>query len=252
MQLSLSRLALGALGAISVLGPASAQTASQFHGHTSLPQTTAHPVHVSTMQPHTVGARVDVQLDRTSVVRLPASASAVVVGNPAIADIAVHSTDTLLVLGRSYGSTNILAMDAVGRIISDTTVHVGASRGQNSLRVYEGGDSRRTYACEPDCLPAPQLGDDADYIGAYRPAAPQINDQFVSQGSLGAPVPGSQPAPNYTPPPQRFTPQPSSFSQPVPSFVPSVPVSPSETRSMPAEVPRGSGGLPAGMTFGDG
>ena len=252
MHHHLSHLALGALAAATMSAAATAQTGSAFHGHTTLPQATAHPVHVTTMQPHTVGPRVDVQLDRTSVVRLPASASAVVVGNPAIADIAVHTTDTLLVLGRSYGSTNILAMDAVGRIISDTTVHVGAGRDRGSLRVYQGANSRRTYACEPDCLPAPQLGDDADYIGAYRPAAPQINDQFVSQGSLGAPVPGSQPAPNYTPPPQRFTPQPSSFSQPVPSFVPSVPVSPSETRSMPAEVPRGSGGLPAGMTFGDG
>ena len=220
MQLSLSRLALGALGAISVLGPASAQTASQFHGHTSLPQTTAHPVHVSTMQPHTVGARVDVQLDRTSVVRLPASASAVVVGNPAIADIAVHSTDTLLVLGRSYGSTNILAMDAVGRIISDTTVHVGASRGQNSLRVYGGGDSRRTYACEPDCLPAPELGDDAGFLGQFRPAAPQLSDQMVSQGASGAPlpsmmgVPSGFPAPAPAGAPPGFVPSSASMSAP--------------------------------------
>ena len=223
MQKTLSRLALGTLAATAFVGTAAAQTTSQFHGHTALPASTAYPVHVATMQPHTVGPRVDVQLDRTSVVRLPASASAVVVGNPAIADIAVHSTDTLLVLGRSYGSTNILAMDSVGRIISDTTVHVGASRDRSSVRIYQGADSRRTYSCEPDCLPAPQLGDDAEHVGTYRPAAPQINDQFVAQGGLGAPMSGvitrgAQPMP--------------SVSAPTPSFAPSGPV-PSDITGLP-------------------
>ena len=213
MHKTLSRLALGTLAATALVGTGTAQTTSQFHGHSALPAATAQPVHISTMQPHTVGARVDVDLDRTSVVRLPASASAVVVGNPSIADIAVHSTDTLLVLGRSYGSTNILAMDAVGRIISDTTVHVGASRGRSSVRVFEGADSRKTYACEPHCLPAPQLGDNPEHIAIYRPAAPQINDQFVAQGGLGAPAGlAAQPVPSFAP---------SS-----PTFVPSVPVPP--------------------------
>ena len=209
MKKILSRLALGTLAATALAGTGMAQTSSQFHGHTALPAATAQPVHIATLRPHTVGPRVDVDLDRTSVVRLPASASAVVVGNPSIADIAVHSTDTLLVLGRSYGSTNILAMDAVGRIISDTTVHVGAGRDRGSLRVYQGADSRRTYACEPDCLPAPQLGDDAEHIGTFRPPAPQINDQFVSQGGLGAPT---QSLPSFTPSSSGFAPS----SVPVP------------------------------------
>ena len=217
MQKTLSRLALGTLAATAFVGTATAQTTSQFHGHTALPAAAAYPVHVSTMQPHTVGARVEVDLDRTSVVRLPASASAVVVGNPSIADIAVHSTDTLLVLGRSYGSTNILAMDALGRIITDTTVHVGASRGRSNVRVFQGANSRKTYACEPDCLPAPQLGDDAEHFGNFRPAAPQINDQFVSQGGLGAPMTAPMGAPAQSMP---------SFAPPSSTFVPSVPVSP--------------------------
>ena len=219
MHKTLSHLALGTVAATALVGTATAQTTSQFYGHSALPAATAQPVYISTMQPHTVGARVDVELDRTSVVRLPASASAVVVGNPSIADIAVHSTDTLLVLGRSYGSTNILAMDTVGRIISDTTVHVGASRGRTSVRVYEGADSRRTYACEPDCLPAPQLGDNPEHIAAYRPTAPQINDQFVAQGGLGAPASlPAQPMPSFAPSSSTFAP-----SVPVPSQVSDMP-----------------------------
>ena len=211
MHHSLSRLALGTLVATALAGTAAAQTSSQFYGHTALPSATAQPVHVATMRPHTAGARVDVDLDRTSVVRLPASASAVVVGNPTIADIAVHSTDTLLVLGRSYGTTNILAMDAVGRIIADTTVHVGASRDADSVRIYDGAEGRRTFACQPDCQPAPQFGDDAEFIGIYRPPAPQINDQFVAQGGLGAPMGGpvtssAQPMPSFAPAPSNFVP----------------------------------------------
>ena len=231
MQKTLSRLALGTLAATALVGTGTAQTTNQFHGHTALPASTAYPVHVSTMQPHTVGARVEVDLDRTSVIRLPASASAVVVGNPSIADIAVHSTDTLLVLGRSYGSTNILAMDALGRIITDTTVHVGASRGRSNVRVFQGANSRKTYACEPDCLPAPQLGDDAEHFGNFRPAAPQINDQFVSQGGLGAPM--SAPAQSIP-----------SFAPPSSNFVPSVPTSPQAADLPPGFTP------PSGSTFG--
>ena len=221
------RLAFGTLAATALAGVAAAQTTSQFHGHVALPSATADPIAVMTSRPSAVGARVDIQLDRTSVVRLPASAAAVVVGNPSIADIAVHSTDTLLVLGRSYGSTNILAMDSVGRIISNTDVHVGSDRGQSSLRIYQGADSRRTFACDPDCLPAPQLGDDADHIGAYRPAAPQINDQFVSQGGLGAPMTGAQTAPALPSSAAGFTPS-STASQARPSSASPFGLSPSD------------------------
>ena len=219
LQAPLLALALAAAG-LSAADNASAQTGSYFHGHSALPAATARPVGVATASPATVGARVDVTLDRTGVVRLPASAAAVVVGNPDIADIAVHSTDTLLVLGRSYGRTNILAMDAAGRIIADTAVHVGAGSHHSRLRVYEGSKSRRTFACEPDCLPAPELGDDAGFLGQFRPAAPQLSDQMVSQGASGAPlpsmmgVPSGFPAPAPAGAPPGFVPSSASMSAP--------------------------------------
>ena len=52
-----------------------------------------------------------VDLNKTEIVRLPENAGAVVIGNPSIADVTVHSANTLFVVGRGYGETNLIVLN---------------------------------------------------------------------------------------------------------------------------------------------
>ena len=47
------------------------------------------------------GGLYSVDLNKTEIVRLPENAGAVVIGNPEIADVTVHSANTLFVVGLS-------------------------------------------------------------------------------------------------------------------------------------------------------
>ena len=46
---------------------------------------------------------LSVELNKTQVLHLPETASAVVIGNPTIADISIYSPNILFIVGRGYG-----------------------------------------------------------------------------------------------------------------------------------------------------
>jgi len=104
-----------------------------------------------------------VELNKTEVVRLPGNASAVVIGNPKIADVSVHAVDTLFVVGRGFGETNLIVLDSQGRTMMNADIQVVSTTPQNGVRLHNA-KSRETYACAPYCQPAPVLGDDAAFI----------------------------------------------------------------------------------------
>ena len=100
------------------------------------------------------------EVEHADVVRLPASAYTVIVGNPAIADAVIHDRRTLIVTGRLYGRTNIIALDRRGRVIYADDFVVGPST--DGQLVYQRGTSRVTMTCTPHCGPSPTVGDDPD------------------------------------------------------------------------------------------
>ncbi len=108
-----------------------------------------------------------VQMNRTQILRLPTAAATVVVGNPDIADISVHSADTLFIIGRGYGQTNIIALDALGQTILDANIIVNAPISASSLRIVNIGSGQKSYNCAPYCLPAPILGDTQNFIAKF-------------------------------------------------------------------------------------
>ena len=58
-----------------------------------------------------------VKYDQSQLVRLPKAAAEVIVGNPSIADVAVQSGNLLVVTGKTFGITNIIALDAERNVI---------------------------------------------------------------------------------------------------------------------------------------
>src|SRR4030081_3444321 len=62
---------------------------------------------------------VQVLVDQATLVRLDRPAAEIVVGNPSIADVSVQSGKVLVVTGKSFGETNLIVMDADGKVVAN-------------------------------------------------------------------------------------------------------------------------------------
>ena len=102
-----------------------------------------------------------IDFDQTSVVRLDRAVKTVLVGNPAIADAQLVDPKTVYVLGRMFGQTNIVALDAAGVEVLNTRITVGVSNNQ-VVTLYRGAQGQRTLACSPRCERTLTQGD-ADF-----------------------------------------------------------------------------------------
>ena len=105
---------------------------------------------------------VMVLVDHAKVVRLPERAQTVVVGNPAIADVTVQRNGVMIVTGKSFGVTNLIALDATGTLLAESLVRVGAA--SDSMLTVQRGMDRESYSCTPQCQPSVQLGDSTKYF----------------------------------------------------------------------------------------
>jgi hypothetical protein len=68
----------------------------------------------------------------------------------------VQSGGWMIVTGKGYGLTNIIALDRSGAILMEKTIEVQGP--QNVVVVYRGVE-RNTYSCTPDCSRQLTLGD---------------------------------------------------------------------------------------------
>ena len=106
---------------------------------------------------------VAVVLDQATVMKLPQGVATLVVGNPLIADVSIQAGGLLVVTGKGYGATNLLALDRSGTVLTEKTIQVQGPR-DNSVVMYRGVE-RETYSCTPKCDPRITLGDSTTYFG---------------------------------------------------------------------------------------
>lgn len=109
-------------------------------------------------------ANFTVAVDQAQIMRLPEKVATIVIGNPLIADASLQSGGILVVTGKGYGSTNLLAMDRAGKIVMDTNIQVVGPAGGDLIVVYKGV-ARESYSCSPECAPRATLGDDNKFFG---------------------------------------------------------------------------------------
>ncbi len=103
-----------------------------------------------------------VRYDQSQLLRLPRPASEIIVGNPSIADVSMQGGNLLVVTGKTFGITNVIALDADRNVIQDQRVIVE----RDELRVvnlHKGG-TRFTYSCSPNCETNLTIGDDKAYF----------------------------------------------------------------------------------------
>lgn len=114
---------------------------------------------------------ISVMIDRAKVMHIARPADTVILGNPAIADAVIQDSQTLIITGRSFGSTNLIVLDANGQPIADELLTVQAP-GDSIVTVYKRAD-RETLSCNPECGPMLAIGDDDK---AFNSVKGQIQD----------------------------------------------------------------------------
>jgi Flp pilus assembly secretin CpaC len=99
--------------------------------------------------PAAMADSVRVFVDQTVAIKLPGSATSVVLGNPQIADVAVHDSHTLLVTGKTFGSTNLLVLGGSGETVYSNLLAVGDNR-TDQLRIITPA-ATSTFSCVDRC-----------------------------------------------------------------------------------------------------
>lgn len=101
---------------------------------------------------------IAVILDQAKIAKLPQGTTTLVVGNPMIADVTMlKNNNTMIITGKGFGETNLIAIDAAGALIEERQIQVLPAK---TVLVLQNGSSRISYSCNPACMPTVQLGDD--------------------------------------------------------------------------------------------
>jgi Flp pilus assembly secretin CpaC len=118
---------------------------------------------------------IDVIVDQARVVKLPEKVATLVVGNPLIADVSLQPGGTMVVTGKGYGATNVMAIDRGGAVLLDRMIQVEAPT-EKLVTVFRGVN-RETYSCTPVCQQRITLGDGSDYFKSTLDQAGSRNNQ---------------------------------------------------------------------------
>ncbi len=120
-----------------------------------------------------------ITLDQAQVAKLPTNTATVIIGNPAIADVTTLKNGAgMVVTGKGYGQTNLIALDAQGNLLDEKQIHVDPT---NKVLVVQRGAARESYSCDPVCMPSAVLGDDPTVFSAVSGQV-SAHDSFVGRG----------------------------------------------------------------------
>lgn len=103
-----------------------------------------------------------VKYDQSQLLRLPRPAAEIIIGNPTVADVSIQAGNLLVITGKSFGLTNIIALDAERNVIQDQRVLVQRDE-LKVVNLHKGG-KRETYNCSPQCNPTITIGDEGKYF----------------------------------------------------------------------------------------
>ena len=121
---------------------------------------------------HAFAAGIGIAMDEVRTMTFEKPVATVYVGNPAIADINMIDARHAFIIGKGVGSTNLVALDASGKPVSNTGIAVLAASNSPSVVTLNRGTQRVTYNCTTNhCDVAPQPGDQKDLFD-------QINAQI--------------------------------------------------------------------------
>jgi len=103
---------------------------------------------------------IDVTIDFAKVMKLTQPAHTIIIGNPGIADANVGDETTLVLTGKTAGTTNLIVLDETGKEVMNSIVRVSSDVRQLTTIFY--GATRQTFSCLPVCEQVISVGDDKD------------------------------------------------------------------------------------------
>jgi Flp pilus assembly secretin CpaC len=124
-----------------------------------------------------------VNYDQSQLVKLSRPAAAVIVGNPSIADVTVQSGNLLVVTGKTFGITNMIALDAQRNVILDQRILV--KRDEQKVVNLNRGTQRQSYNCTPQCNPSIVVDDDDAFFDSVSKASEKkigFSERSTDQG----------------------------------------------------------------------
>jgi hypothetical protein len=124
---------------------------------------------------------VKIVLDEARILKLPEKVATIVIGNPSVADGSLQSGGLLVVTGKGYGTTNMIALDSRGNALTEYTLNVSGPK-QGRLTIYRGVE-RETWSCVPNCERSIMLGDSPTYFDAV---VGQIGTRNGASTGMGA------------------------------------------------------------------
>jgi hypothetical protein len=106
------------------------------------------------------GDGVALALDEVRTLTFKNPIATVYVGNPSIADVTMIDARHAFVQGKSYGRTNIVALDRENTTVFNTNVSVSGGQGGGTVTLNRGAQ-RVTLTCAGGrCEPTPTPGDE--------------------------------------------------------------------------------------------
>jgi hypothetical protein len=117
----------------------------------------ADPVPVSA-----TGETMVIHLDQAKTMKLPEGTATLIVGNPLIADAVVQPSGIVVITAKSYGATNLIAVDRSGATLFNRQLQVVGPT-DRVVFLYRGID-RESYSCLPNCERRITLGDTPTYF----------------------------------------------------------------------------------------
>ena len=106
---------------------------------------------MATMAMGKASERIAVVVDQAKVLQLPPNTATIIVGNPMIADVTmINRNQQMILTGKSFGQTNMIALDAKGNSVGESTVVVKGHR--HGVVVQRGNGTANLFL--PAALPA--------------------------------------------------------------------------------------------------
>jgi hypothetical protein len=125
---------------------------------------------------------IEVVLDQVKIIQLPENAVTLVIGNPLVVDVTMlRGNNKLILTGKGFGQTQIVALNAAGEAIGESLVKVSADDTKNL--VVQRGLERESYHCNQRCQLTYALGDSTRHMGE---TAGQIQSRNGVMAGAGA------------------------------------------------------------------
>jgi Pilus formation protein N terminal region len=127
---------------------------------------------------------IAVSVDQAKLVKFPERIATIVIGNPLIADVTLQPGGIVVVTGKGYGATNVIAMDRTGAVVMDRIIQVSGPL-DKVVTVYRGIE-RESYSCSPICQRRTTLGDGEAFFKSTMDQAGSLSTSATGSAAVKA------------------------------------------------------------------